>query len=244
MSSAARATASHYITLQWRYDMANSKVNLAACATLAVVLGSASISAQAAVITCRAGGSTCSGTSGADNITGTAGEDHVLAKAGNDTIRGLASRDSLGGGGGNDSVVGDAGRDYAQGGGENDALDGSLDGVRDTMRGGTGGADTFFYSTAQSGPDRIVDFGENGATPGDVVKLTNLTTATLQATYSNTIEAGDRGVSNPNVGCEGFTTRNNLVINFAAAGIGTYALTLCGLGSSSLAVGSQIVGSP
>jgi Ca2+-binding RTX toxin-like protein len=214
--------------------MIDLKVNPIIGTALTMVVGLSPISAQAAVIRCTAG-STCNGTLGADNITGTAGEDHVFALAGNDTVRGLASRDRLGGGSGSDTLLGDGGRDYAQGGAGNDSLNGSPDGVQDRLRGGNGGSDTFFYSTAQSGPDRINDFGEGGATPGDVVKLTNVRTARLQAIYSNTIEAGDPGVTNAN---------GNLVINFAAVGIGNYALTLLGLGGSSLAVGSDVVGSP
>jgi hypothetical protein len=80
-----------------------------------------------------------------------------------------------------------------QGGPNDDQLDGLLDGRRDMFKGGNGNADTFF-NTTQSGPDCILDFDEGTATPGDVVKLTDVTTAQLIATYSNSIEACDTGV--------------------------------------------------
>ncbi len=79
------------------------------------------------------------------------------------------------------------------GGPNDDQLDDLLDGRRDTFKGGNGNADTFF-NTTQSGPDRILDFDEGAAKPGDVVKLTDVTTAQLAATYSNSIEACDTEV--------------------------------------------------
>ncbi len=61
-------------------------------------------------------------------------------------------------------------RNRLHAGGPNDEqLDGLLDGRRDTFKGGNGNADTFF-NTTQSGPDRILDFDEGAAKPGDVVK--------------------------------------------------------------------------
>ncbi len=202
---------------------------------LSMALGLTFGSAQAATIQCPLGAATCDGTSGSDTITGTAERDVIHGLAGNDTIRGLAANDSCGGGGGNDTIECGAGRDYMQGGRNDDTLDGSLDGVRDTYKGGNGGNDTVLYNTSQSGPDRWLDFNEGGATPGDVLKITNLTTTQLQGIYGNTIEAGDPGVTNSN---------GDLLVNFAQAGIGSYTFTFTGLGSQSLAVGTDVVGSP
>jgi Ca2+-binding RTX toxin-like protein len=212
--------------------MAPIKVKLISGAMLSMVLGLAFASAQAAVINCKGG--TCDGTSSSDTITGTAGVDNIHGLAGSDFIRGLASNDSCGGGGGNDIIECGAGKDYHQGGPNDDTLNGSLDGVQDTYKGGNGGADTFLYNTLQSGPDRILDFNEGGATPGDVVKLTNVTTDRLMQTYSNTLEAGDPGVTQSN---------GNLVIDFTpVSGTGSDTLTLIGLANSSLAVGTDVQG--
>ena len=220
--------------------MAPIKVKLISGATLSMVLGLAFASAQAAVINCKGG--TCDGTSSSDTITGTAGVDNIHGLAGSDFIRGLASNDSCGGGGGNDTIECGAGKDYLQGGPNADTLDGSLDGVRDTYKGGNGGADTFLYDTTQSGPDRILDFNEGGATPGDVVKLTDVTTTQLTAIYSNTLEAGDPGVTSVT---NATTGRRDLVIDFTPVSrTGSDTLTLEGLGfnGSSLAVGTDIQG--
>jgi Ca2+-binding RTX toxin-like protein len=212
--------------------MAHIKVKLISGAMLSMVLGLAFASAQAAVINCKGG--TCDGTSSSDTITGTAGVDNIHGLAGSDFIRGLASNDSCGGGGGNDIIECGAGKDYHQGGPNDDTLDGSLDGVQDTYKGGNGGADTFLYNTTQSGPDRVLDFNEGGATPGDVVKLTTVTTDRLMQIYSNTLEAGDPGVTKSN---------GNLVIDFTpVSGTGSDTLTLIGLANSSLAVGTDIQG--
>ncbi len=120
-------------------------------------------------------------------------------------------------------------RNRLHAGGPNDEqLDSLLDGRRDTFKGGNGNADTFF-NTTQSGPDRILDFDEGVAKPGDVVKLTDVTTAQLTASYSNSIEAGDPGVQNVN---------GDLVIDFTSvSGAGSDTLTLIGLHRQSLAVG-------
>jgi Ca2+-binding RTX toxin-like protein len=215
--------------------MANIKVKPMSCTMLSMALGLVLTAAQADVIDCVGG--TCDGTPRGDTITGTAVRDVIHGRAGDDLIRGLASNDSLGGGSGDDMIIGDAGRDYLQGGRNKDTLDGSLDNRRDTLKGGNGGADTFLFHTIQSGADRILDFNEGGDTPGDVVQLTNVTTAQLQAIYSNSIEAGDPGVTNVN---------GDLVIDFipVSGPAGSDMLTFTGLAGQSLAVGTDVVGSP
>ena len=81
----------------------------------------------------------------------------------------------------------------------------------------------------QSVPDRILDFDEGVARSGDVVKLTDVTTAQLTATYSNSIEAGDPGVQNVD---------GDLVIDFTpVSGAGSNRVTLIDLQRQSLAVG-------
>jgi hypothetical protein len=113
-------------------------------------------------------------------------------------------------------------------------LDGSSDGNVDTIRGGNGGSDTFLFVTTESGPDRILDFNEGRDTPGDVVELTNVTTEQLTEIYSNSIEAGDPGVTNVD---------GDLVIDFTpVSGADSDTLTLIGLGDQSLAVGTDVVG--
>ncbi len=82
-----------------------------------------------------------------------------------------------------------------------------------------------------------MDFNEGGATPGDFVRILNLTTEQLQEIYSNSIEAGDPGVTNVN---------GDLVIDFipVSGPTGSDMLTFTGLGGQSLAVGTDVVGSP
>ncbi len=215
--------------------MANIKVKLISCTTLSMALGLTVISVQADVINCT--GDACDGTSSSDTITGTAVRDVIHGLAGDDSIGGLAGNDSCGGGDGEDTIDCGAGADYLQGGANADTLDGSLDDRRDTLKGGNGGADTFLFDTVRSGADRILDFNEGGATPGDVVKLTNVTTEQLQAIYSNSIEAGDPGVTNVD---------GDLVIDFipVSGPADSDMLTLTGLGGESLAVGTDVVGSP
>jgi Ca2+-binding RTX toxin-like protein len=215
--------------------MANIKVKLISCTTLSMALGLTAISVQADVINCTGG--PCDGTSSSDTITGTAVRDVIHGLAGDDSIGGLAGNDSCGGGSGKDTIDCGRGADYLQGGANADTLDGSLDDRRDTLKGGNGGADTFLFDTVRSGADRILDFNEGGDTPGDVVQLTNVTTEQLQAIYSNSIEAGDPGVTNVN---------GDLVIDFipVSGPADSDMLTLLGLGDQSLAVGTDVVGSP
>ncbi|HEX2242443.1 MAG TPA: hypothetical protein VHK27_04145 [Gammaproteobacteria bacterium] len=215
--------------------MANIKVKLISCTTLSMALGLAAISVQADVINCTGG--TCDGTSSSDTITGTAMRDVIHGLAGDDSIGGLAGNDSCGGGGGEDTIDCGRGADYLQGGRNKDTLDGSLDDRRDTLKGGNGGADTFLFDTVLSGADRILDFNEGGDTPGDVVRLTNVTTEQLQAIYGESIEAGDLGVTNVN---------GDLVIDFipVSGPADSDMLTFTGLAGQSLAVGTDVVGSP
>ena len=213
------------------------KVKLIICTTLSMVFGLSFACAQADTIECHSSSRTnpCSGTSGADRIFGSEGEDFIHGLAGPDEIDGEAGRDSLGGGAGRDLISAGPGRDYLQGGSQNDFLDGYPDGVRDTFKGGEGGSDLFYFDTTEDGPDLILDFNEGGATPGDFVRILNLTTGQLQATYSNSIEAGDPGVKNVN---------GDLVIDFTpVSGSGSYTLTFTGLGGQSLAVGADLAGS-
>jgi Ca2+-binding RTX toxin-like protein len=223
------------MTFPGRYVMANIKVKLIGCTTLSMALGLAAISVQADVINCTGG--TCDGTPRSDTITGTAVRDVIHGRAGDDSIGGLAGNDSCGGGSGEDTIDCGRGADYLQGGRNKDTLDGSLDDRTDTLKGGNGGADTFLFDTVRSGADRILDFNEGGDTPGDVVRLTNVTTEQLQAIYGESIEAGDLGVTNVN---------GDLVIDFipVSGPAGSDMLTFTGLAGQSLAVGTDVVGSP
>jgi Ca2+-binding RTX toxin-like protein len=98
---------------------------------------------------------TIDGGSGNDRIEGGALADVLIGGDGNDRIDGNDGNDSLFGAGGNDSLNGDFGDDYFEGGAGDDILVGgpgadrlfglggndtliSDDGVRDTVRGGTG----------------------------------------------------------------------------------------------------------
>jgi Ca2+-binding RTX toxin-like protein len=92
----------------------------------------------------------------ADVLLGGAGNDSIVGNGGNDTVIAGDGDDSLYGGAGNDDLRGDAGNDYFEGGAGGDTLTGgggadalfglagndSLlsdgDGVKDTVRGGTG----------------------------------------------------------------------------------------------------------
>jgi hypothetical protein len=213
------------------------KLKLIICTTLSVVFGLSFASAQAETIECDSSSRTnpCNGTSGADRVIGSEGEDFIHGRAGPDLIEGEAGRDSLGGGPGRDDISAGPGRDYLQGGSQNDALDGYPDDVRDTLKGGEGGSDLFYFDTTEDGPDRILDFNEGGDTPGDFVRILNLTTEQLATTYSESIEAGDPGVTNVN---------GDLVIDFTpVSGPGSYTLMFTGLGGQSLAVGIDIAGS-
>ncbi len=67
------------------------------------------------------------------------------------------------------------------------------------------------------------------------MRILNLTTEQLQEIYSNSIEAGDPGVTSVN---------GDLAIDFMPVlGPGSYTLTFTGLGGQSLAVGIDIAGS-
>jgi Ca2+-binding RTX toxin-like protein len=91
------------------------------------------------------------GNSGDDNLVGDAGTDVLRGGAGVDTLRGGAGHDFLYGEGDYDWIYGDDGNDYLNGGdgtdrlygyAGNDTLDGTADGDRDMLYGGTG-ADRF-----------------------------------------------------------------------------------------------------
>jgi Ca2+-binding RTX toxin-like protein len=170
------------------------------------------------------------GSSGADRVIGSEGVDFIHGLAGPDQIDGETGRDSLGGGAGRDDISAGPGRDYLQGGPQNDALDGDPHAVRDTLKGGEDGSDLFYFDTTEDGPDRILDFNEGGTTPGDFVRILDVTTAQLQAMYSASIEAADPGVTNVN---------GNLVIDFIpVSGPAGDTLTFTGLGGQSLALES------
>ena len=96
------------------------------------------------------------GGAGADNIRGGMGADTIHGGEGNDTLRGGSENDVLHGDDGNDTLLGESGQDTLMGGMG-----------ADIMLGGAGD-DTFVFATGD-GPDRILDFDDDG---NDVVDLT------------------------------------------------------------------------
>ncbi|MGI8738761.1 MAG: calcium-binding protein [Gammaproteobacteria bacterium] len=151
------------------------------------------------------------GTNGPDNLKGLGGSDTIFGKGGNDTL----SSDTGPGAPGNDSLFG---------GNDNDTLNGNAG--NDTLTGGKGD-DTFRYSGSE-GNDRVTDFhfGE------DRVDFRDASSAQIFNVYGNTIEAGDTGVS---------SVGGDLQINFGPTPFpGFGVLTLDGLGSDSLLVGSDV----
>lgn len=83
---------------------------------------------------------------GSDTLRGGGGDDTLLAGAGKDRLLGGAGEDALFGGAGRDILSGGAGDDRLNGGRGNDKLTGNR------------GADTFDFSGAKIGRDRIKDF--------------------------------------------------------------------------------------
>ena len=91
----------------------------------------------------------------ADTLTGGAGDDTLDGGAGDDTLNGDDDADTLSGGAGDDTLDGGAGDDTLTGGAGDDDLSGG------------GDADTFVFSTADSGDsDAILDY-----TVGDMIDL-------------------------------------------------------------------------
>ncbi|MBC6443592.1 MAG: hypothetical protein GDA53_10920 [Rhodobacteraceae bacterium] len=116
------------------------------------------------------------GDSGHDTLIGGAGEDYLNGGSGKDTLYGRRDNDALWGDAGNDilrgqngddRLRGDAGDDFLHGGAGDDYLHGEDD--DNTLNGGTGddhmaswnGADTFVFSQANSGHDKITGFNLN-----------------------------------------------------------------------------------
>ena len=117
-----------------------------------------------------------------ENLTGSAQKDSLTGDANPNVLKGGGGDDTLAGGGGNDTLTGGAGEDTLTGGIDNDMLNGGAgddtlngDAGADTLTGGAGDddlsggtdADTFVFSTADSGDsDAILDY-----TTGDMIDL-------------------------------------------------------------------------
>lgn len=128
------------------------------------------------------GADTLSGGDAYDDMHGNTGDDVLFGGAGGDWVVGGQGADRLEGEDGDDIVYGNLGQDWCDGGPGNDAVRGGQDndvlfgqagddwmsGDRgdDTLSGGAG-ADTF-YSFAEAGLDRIVDFNR---LEGDRIRL-------------------------------------------------------------------------
>lgn len=155
------------------------------------------------------------GTFRGETINGTSQKDIITADRGNDLVFGSGGNDNLFGQEDNDKLFGDSGND--------------------TLTGGSGN-DTFFYDSRQ-GNDLIQDFFR-----GDTINFSELPSSSIQeirSVFGNTIEAGDRGVSNVN---------GDLVIDFAQASSGSIDpfggsgdLILNNLGGNSLTVGIDVI---
>ena len=100
-----------------------------------------------------------------DSLTGDENPNVLMGMGGDDTLSGGASNDTLSGGAGADTLNGDAGDDMLMGGDGDDTLNGGDN--DDTLTGGAGdddlnggdGADTFVFSTEDSGDsDAILDW--------------------------------------------------------------------------------------
>ncbi|WP_347302537.1 Calx-beta domain-containing protein [Croceibacterium sp. TMG7-5b_MA50] len=112
--------------------------------------------AQADTLNARAGQfNNISGLGGDDIINGKSGQDFLFGNAGDDLLDGAGGDDSLFGGAGNDILLGGNGADTLEGGNGNDILDGGRG--NDILSGGNG-ADTFRFSGANQGIDRVLDF--------------------------------------------------------------------------------------
>jgi serralysin len=78
------------------------------------------------------------GTEGDDTLSGGSGNDTLNGLGGDDFLDGGPGNDTLDGGSGNNTLVGDRGTDLLLGRDGNDVLFGDVDGVQDTLDGGTG----------------------------------------------------------------------------------------------------------
>lgn len=126
------------------------------------------------------GADTLSGDAGANVLDGAAGNDGLSGFGGNDRLFGADGADILYGNDGFDQLFGGSGNDVLRGAAQGDILSGG-DG-RDILRGGAGfdqligglGNDCFdfvSFAEAQTGPDRILDFG-NSAVSNDAIRVT------------------------------------------------------------------------
>lgn len=107
------------------------------------------------VLNGETGADVLDGGAGRDVLKGGDGRDLLSGGTGADVLDGGAGKDVLTGGGGTDTLSGGAGRDIVRGGTGNDSLSGGMG--NDVLAGGAG-MDTFVFG-AQSGNDRITDFG-------------------------------------------------------------------------------------
>lgn len=93
------------------------------------------------------------GGNGDDAVRGNRGDDQVFGNGGNDDVRGGGNNDLVDGGSGDDFLLGGKGLDRVVGGSGDDVLAGGNGGGV-----GDGVADTFVFSDAHGGFDRIRDF--------------------------------------------------------------------------------------
>jgi Ca2+-binding RTX toxin-like protein len=181
------------------------------------------------------------GRSGVDRLGGGGGDDELDGGGNGDVLNGDAGDDVLRGGSGNDSgagfvrpglavagrgLFGDEGNDELDGGTGSDFLDGG--GGDDVVRGGSG-IDTFRFDDDSGGFDTFEDFRLRE----DVLQL-DISRATFQTAFGNTVTAADRGVDALDPDDGRGTRGGELVIDFADAGTGDSVLTLEGVNQLSI----------
>ena len=108
------------------------------------------------------------GRDGADILSGNDGNDWLMGEGGRDRLFGGNGDDSIGGHSGNDRIKGGAGDDSIRGGGGDDSIWG---GTGNNHALGGSGADTFVFTSIESGFDTILDF----ETGNDVLHFIGLT---------------------------------------------------------------------
>jgi len=134
---------------------------------LLAVLGTASATATAKVVTCMGLPATITGSAGNDFLIGTPGDDVIAGEGGDDSISGMGGNDTICGGPGIDIISGGAGNDRIDGGSGQEGLEGGtgndeLDGGKQV---GAQSADFVDYQQA-AGPVQI-DLTTDQATGGD-----------------------------------------------------------------------------
>jgi len=177
------------------------------------------------------------GLGGIDVIDGGPGDDQLFSGSNgtaamiNEILSGREGDDLLDGGTGDDNLTGEEGNDTLIGGSDNDFLDGGTG--DDVLRGGSG-TDTFRFDDDSGGFDTIEDFRRGE----DVLEL-DISRATFQRAFGNTVNAADRGVDALDPDDGRGTQGGELVIDFSDPGIpggapGDSVLTLVGVNQLSI----------